>query len=80
MCLDADLGNGANGTKVQLWHCNGWANQQWYFRYPSAAVQSGWGFPYGKCLDADYHGSPNGAKVQLWDCNQTAEQDWNYHS
>ncbi|MER5424543.1 RICIN domain-containing protein [Streptosporangium roseum] len=29
-CLDADLNTiGPNGTKVQLWNCNGWSNQKW---------------------------------------------------
>jgi hypothetical protein len=31
-CLDADSGTiGGQGTKVQVWDCNGGANQNWYF-------------------------------------------------
>lgn len=33
-CLDADEPTlGHNGTKVQVWDCNGGANQQWYFEF-----------------------------------------------
>jgi hypothetical protein len=28
-CLDADNLGTANGTKLQLWDCNGGGNQQW---------------------------------------------------
>jgi len=30
LCLDVYNGNSANGTRVQLWTCNGRANQIWY--------------------------------------------------
>jgi hypothetical protein len=29
LCLDANGQATANGTKVQLWTCNGGANQKW---------------------------------------------------
>lgn len=35
-CLDADLGTiGGQATLVQVWDCNGWSNQQWYFEFTS---------------------------------------------
>ncbi|MEV0244837.1 RICIN domain-containing protein [Streptomyces sp. NPDC050674] len=29
MCLDANAGGTANGTKITLWSCHGGTNQQW---------------------------------------------------
>ncbi|MER5867490.1 RICIN domain-containing protein [Kitasatospora sp. NPDC002040] len=80
-CLDADLNTiGGNGTKVQLWGCNGWSNQTWIWT-PVA------GQPVGyytiqteknyRCLDADLNTiNGNGTKVQLWDCNGWDNQIW----
>jgi hypothetical protein len=71
-CLDADLNTiNGNGTIIQLWSCNGWHNQQWYF-YDT----NGFGTAYviysraqlNKILDADLNTiCCNGTKVQLWD-------------
>ncbi len=70
-CLDADLGTiNSNGTRVQLWDCNGWNNQRWYF------IQSAWSgwfllksYYNNRCLDADLGTiNSNGTRVQLWDC------------
>ncbi|GAA1153635.1 hypothetical protein GCM10009664_21990 [Kitasatospora gansuensis] len=80
-CLDADLGTiGGNGTRVQLWGCNGWSNQTWIWT-PAP------GQPVGyykiqteknyRCLDADLGTiNGNGTKVQLWDCNGWDNQIW----
>ena len=72
-CLDADSNaNGANGTRIQLWACNGWANQKW--RLLADGTIRGFG---GKCLDADSNANgANGTLVQLWDCNGWANQKW----
>jgi hypothetical protein len=33
-CLDADAGTiGQQGTRVQVWDCDGWAGQRWTFQY-----------------------------------------------
>jgi hypothetical protein len=74
-CLDADAGAiGANGTKVQLWDCNGWPNQTWDI-FSDGAVRS---TQSGRCLDADLGSvGANGTKVQLWDCTGGANQKWN---
>ncbi|WP_405019996.1 RICIN domain-containing protein [Kitasatospora sp. NBC_00070] len=80
-CLDADLNTiNGNGTKVQLWDCNGWSNQTWIWT-PAP------GQPVGyykiqteknyRCLDADLNTiNGNGTKVQLWDCNGWDNQIW----
>ncbi len=84
MCLDADLnGQGSNGTKVQLWTCNGSVQQQWRYegdlRTTGALIHSvRWP---SMCLDADTNTiGANGGKVQLWMCNGFAQQRWYYRS
>ncbi|MGC5010216.1 RICIN domain-containing protein [Streptosporangium sp. DT93] len=76
-CLDADLGTiGPNGTKVQLWGCNGWDNQSWSYDVSSHTIHSR---ENGRCLDADLGTvNANGTKVQLWDCNGWTNQKWIY--
>ncbi|WP_052441896.1 RICIN domain-containing protein [Streptacidiphilus anmyonensis] len=72
-CLDADANNGADGTKVQVWRCNGSAQQLWN-QYSDGRLESV-RFP-GMCLDADATNGGNGTRVQLWQCNGTTQQVW----
>ncbi|MGE7439337.1 MULTISPECIES: RICIN domain-containing protein [Kitasatospora] len=80
-CLDGDTNTiPNNGAKVQLWACNGWSNQNWYWSpVPNKPVgyyniQNGDGW---QCLDGDTNTIPNnGAKVQLWACNGQSNQIW----
>jgi hypothetical protein len=74
-CLDADANTiGGNGTKVQLWDCNGWSNQKWIYDAVSHTIYSLYN---GRCLDADLNTiGTNGTKMQLWDCNGWANQKW----
>ena len=53
-----------NGTQVQIWDCNGQANQQWTSTGAGELRVYG-----GKCLDASAQGTAAGTKVQIWDCN-----------
>ncbi|HEY2672248.1 MAG TPA: RICIN domain-containing protein [Rugosimonospora sp.] len=70
-CLDAYNNQTANGTKVEIWDCNGGANQQWTLT-PSGQLQV-----YGtKCLDAYNNQTTNGTIVELWDCNGQTNQQW----
>lgn len=72
-CLDAAAeGNGANGTRVQLWDCYGpgQLNQRWYFRsvgyYSEFQIVN---VASGLCLDAAAQwGGVNGTPIQLWEC------------
>ncbi|MFC8453137.1 ricin-type beta-trefoil lectin domain protein [Kitasatospora sp. NPDC057223] len=73
-CLDVAAAATANGTKVQLYGCNGTAAQRWTVG-SDGSVQS-----LGKCLDAASGGTADGTKVQLWDCNGTAAQKWSYNA
>ncbi|GAA2654908.1 ThuA domain-containing protein [Streptomyces aculeolatus] len=68
-CADVEGRSTDNGTKVQLWGCNGDANQKW-------AAVDGTLRSLGKCLDVDKQATEDGTKVQLWECNGGANQDW----
>ncbi|MGY0065310.1 PQQ-dependent sugar dehydrogenase [Streptomyces sp. QTS137] len=69
-CLDVDGGGSADGTKVQLWTCNGTAAQTW------TLAGDGTFRALGKCLDVSGGASADGTKVQLWTCNGTGAQRW----
>jgi hypothetical protein len=69
-CVDVSGGNSANGTKVQLWTCNGTSAQTWTVG-TDGTIRS-----LGKCLDISAGSTANGAKVQIWDCNGTGAQQW----
>jgi hypothetical protein len=73
-CLDSDISNAThNGTKVQVWDCNGWDNQKWT-RYTDGTIRSRHD---GRCLDEDIAGGTgNGKQVQVWDCNGWDNQKW----
>ncbi|MFD6349253.1 ThuA domain-containing protein, partial [Streptomyces roseolus] len=69
-CLDVDNSQSADGTKIQLWTCNGTGAQTW------TIAGDGTVKALGKCLDVSGGGSADGTKVQLWTCNGTAAQVW----
>lgn len=76
-CLDADANTlPNNGTKVQLWDCNGTTQQGWGLQ----SLGNNWYFIHiqwsDKCLDADANAGGNGTKVQIWDCNNSRQQMW----
>jgi hypothetical protein len=74
-CLDVPNLSQTNGTQLNLWDCNGGANQQWTST-SSKQLQV-----YGnKCLDANGQGTSNGTQVIIWDCNGQANQQWNVNA
>jgi poly(hydroxyalkanoate) depolymerase family esterase len=74
-CLDVTGAATTNGATVQLWDCNGQANQSW----PATSAREL--RVYGnKCLDAAGQGTANGTVVQIWDCNGQANQQWTLNS
>ena len=76
MCMD-DTGNAAkNGTKVQIWSCNGKASQDWTFEPDGNPGGAGTLTIHGKCLDIFNRGTANETKVQLFTCNGGANQQW----
>lgn len=68
-CVDVNGGATADGTKIQLWTCNGTAAQFWS---PSGQTWRA----VGKCLEVAGGGTADGTKVQLWTCNGTGAQNW----
>ncbi len=70
-CLDAVGAGTANGTKLQLWDCNGQPNQAWTFG-SGGEVRGG----SGRCLDAAGQGTSPGTAVDIWDCTGQANQQW----
>ncbi|MFF6888024.1 PQQ-dependent sugar dehydrogenase [Streptomyces sp. NPDC012421] len=69
-CLDVDNAQPAEGTKVQLWTCNGSTAQRW------TTGTDGTVKALGKCLDVSGGGSADGTRIQLWTCNGTGAQKW----
>ncbi|MFI6332842.1 arabinofuranosidase catalytic domain-containing protein [Micromonospora chersina] len=74
-CLDVPNATTANNTQVQLWDCNGQANQLW--TYTSGKQLQVYG---SKCLDASGQGTANGTQVIIWDCNGQTNQQWNVNA
>ncbi|MEV7970797.1 PQQ-dependent sugar dehydrogenase [Sphaerisporangium sp. NPDC088356] len=68
-CLDVAGAATADGTRVQLYGCNGTGAQSWTV---SGQVLKA----LGKCLDVAGGATANGTKVQLWTCNGTGAQNW----
>ncbi|MFC9329223.1 ricin-type beta-trefoil lectin domain protein [Kitasatospora sp. NPDC057015] len=68
-CADDNGNSNANGTKVQIWDCNGGASQKW--TVTGSAIQIN-----GKCLDVTAQGTANGSPVEIWDCHGGTNQQW----
>ncbi len=75
-CIDVPNASQSNGTRVQLYDCNGQSNQQW--TYTSSRQLAVYGT--SKCLDANGAATANGTAVIIWDCNGGANQQWNINS
>ncbi|MFH8342870.1 glycoside hydrolase family 27 protein [Streptomyces sp. AM6-12] len=75
-CLDAYDKQTTPGTKIDIWDCNGGANQQ---VTPTAAGELRL---YGgtQCLDAYGGATTSGTKVDLYTCNGGANQQWRLNS
>ncbi len=68
-CVDVANSGTADGTKVQLYTCNGSGAQTW--------TRNGQTWrSLGKCLDVSGSGTADGTKVQLWTCNGSGAQNW----
>ncbi|HEV2640959.1 MAG TPA: ricin-type beta-trefoil lectin domain protein [Actinocrinis sp.] len=69
-CLDDYAASNADGTKVDLYSCNGTGAQQW------TAESNGTLQTNGKCLDITGGSTSDGALIELWDCNGGGNQVW----
>ncbi|GIF13443.1 endo-1,4-beta-xylanase (glycosyl hydrolase family 10) [Actinoplanes teichomyceticus] len=72
-CLDVPNASQNNGTRVQLYDCNGQTNQTWTLTSSRQLTVYG-----SRCLDAA--GSGNGSAVQIYSCNGQANQQWNVNA
>jgi len=70
-CVDANGGSSANGTKIQMWPCNGNASSQSWTMASNGTVQIN-----GNCLDITGASYSNGTLIEEWTCNGGANQQW----
>lgn len=68
-CTDVTGGNSADGTRIQLYTCNGGASQQWTVDGTTLRA-------LGKCMDVVNGGTADGGAVQLGTCNGATSQNW----
>ncbi|MEU7696422.1 ricin-type beta-trefoil lectin domain protein [Microbispora hainanensis] len=75
-CLDVAGNTDALGTSLQIWDCNGQANQA--FEFTSAGELRTFGGT--RCVDAYGQGTSPGTKVIIWSCNGQNNQKWRQNS
>jgi non-reducing end alpha-L-arabinofuranosidase len=71
VCMDNNNGSGANGNKVQVWACDGYAPAQNWTVNANGTITID-----GGCLDITGANYSNGTLVELWTCNGGANQQW----
>jgi hypothetical protein len=75
-CL-TDAGNSArDGTKIELWPCDGKAAQQWTYLPDASPDGAGKLIIRGKCLTIGGNGKANGSKAILLACDGSGRQEW----
>jgi hypothetical protein len=71
-CVDVAADDTAtNGGAVQLWDCQGWAEDQHWAHFADNTLRV-----LGRCLDINGNGTANSTPVELWDCNGCGCQKW----
>ena len=73
-CVDTNGNSFANGTKEQIWDCNGGAGQSWTYNSLGELTVDGGAY----CLDAAGQGTTSGTKVDLYQCNGGTNQEWSF--
>ncbi|WP_199273160.1 glycoside hydrolase family 27 protein [Streptomyces broussonetiae] len=77
-CLDVPNSTTTAGTQVEIWSCNGGANQTWtHSTSDQLTVYSG---SAQMCLDAYNNQTTPGTKVEIWPCNGQTNQQWTLNS
>jgi len=77
MCMDLAGGKTSPGTPLQVWHCLGTWNQQWWLsRGITLRVVEDWTY----CLDLAGGKTDNGTPIQLWKCNGLENQKWKFEN
>ncbi|SED97627.1 endo-1,4-beta-xylanase (glycosyl hydrolase family 10) [Streptomyces misionensis] len=77
-CLDVPNSTTTAGTNLQIWDCNGQANQTW--SATSANQLTVFSGASQRCLDAYDNQTTPGTKVDIWPCNGGANQQWRLNS
>jgi hypothetical protein len=77
-CLDVPNSSTTPGTQLQIYTCNGGANQSWTHSSSSQLTVTENGTTL--CLDASGQGTSAGTKVITWSCNGQANQQWNLNA
>jgi hypothetical protein len=69
--MDITGGSSADGAKIELWTCDGGANQVWQPQSNGELVNP----QSGKCLD-DAGAGGAGTQLILYTCSDAANQQW----
>jgi RHS repeat-associated protein len=69
-CLDDSAGGTADGTKIQIYSCNGGVNQLWTLGADGTVKI------HGKCMMVTGSGTANNTKIILFTCNGSGGQKW----
>ncbi|WNZ14380.1 RICIN domain-containing protein [Streptomyces sp. 11x1] len=72
-CIDV-TGAGGDGTPLQIWDCNGSAQQSWRF------MSDGTVRALGLCMDVAWGATGNGAVIQLATCSGNPAQQFRLNS
>jgi hypothetical protein len=72
-CVDVSASATADGTKIQLYTCNGTGAQSWTVSGTTLRA-------LGKCMDVAGGANADNTRVQLWTCNGTGAQNWTAQS
>lgn len=70
-CIDDNNSSTTNGTQLEIYTCNGGANQSIVTSGSTLQVE-------GKCIDASNNQTANGTVVDIYACNGGANQNWTY--
>lgn len=78
-CIDVRDGDLSKGTPLQIWECNGFANQGFVWASePNGGSTIRYAADMSKCLDLAGGDDTNGNYFQLWDCNGGWQQSFGF--
>jgi hypothetical protein len=72
-CLNDAGDKSANGTRIEIWTCDGKAQQRWTF------AEDGSLRIHGKCLEIGGNGA-QGSAIRLWTCTGATNERWTVQS
>ncbi|MBM9502976.1 glycoside hydrolase family 27 protein [Actinacidiphila acididurans] len=74
-CVDSPQGTTYNTVQLEVWDCNGGANQRVVHNSSARTLTL-----EGKCFDAYDNRTAAGTPVEMYDCNGGTNQQWNMNS